>query len=379
MRIVADKDLYRVDDLFASLGELELIPGRDISRSHLQNADVLLVRSVTRVSKELLENTSVRFVGTATSGIDHIDEEYLLEQGVKFAHAKGSNANAVVDYCFAALAELDLLEKQKLGDITVGIVGCGEVGSRFARKLSNLGVAVKVCDPPLEKTVSGNRNSAPKYFSSLEGIAQCDVISLHTPLIKQGAHPTAGMIDAKFLAALNSGAVLFNTCRGGVVNEKDVLAYSREKEDFTYVADVWENEPSLSSEIVNAARIATPHIAGYSRESKYAAVNMLRDSLGDFVGAEKTQAVMSASQDKTDNYAIENFESLQAILSQKLSLRQIDKDLKAAVNSDSVLNYFDAARKQLVSRREYGSLVLGKTRLEEFDRNVLTELGVTWV
>ena len=129
MKIVADADLYRVADLFADLGELELVPGRKITKNHLVNADALIVRSVTSVSRELLRKTPIQFVGTATSGIDHVDAEYLAEHNIKLADAKGSNANAVVDYCFAAMAELGLLDSRELKSMTIGIVGCGAVGS----------------------------------------------------------------------------------------------------------------------------------------------------------------------------------------------------------------------------------------------------------
>jgi erythronate-4-phosphate dehydrogenase len=136
MKIVADADLYRVTDLFKEFGELELVPGRQITKNHLINADALIVRSVTSVSRELLSNTPIRFVGTATSGTDHVDGEYLAEHNIKLADAKGSNANAVVDYCFTAMAELGLLDSCELKSMTIGIVGCGAVGSLFAKKLS---------------------------------------------------------------------------------------------------------------------------------------------------------------------------------------------------------------------------------------------------
>ena len=375
MRIVADRDLYRVNDLFAGLGKLELLPGREISQSHLQNADVLLVRSVTNITKELLENTPVRFVGTATSGIDHVDADYLLDQGIQLAHARGSNANAVVDYCFAVLAELGLLGKRQFQEISVGIVGYGAVGSCLARKLSNLGVAIKLCDPPLQE-ISSDSELELRQFSSLAEIAKCDVVSLHTSLVNQGAHPSAGLVDAEFLAALKRESVLINTSRGGVINEKDVLAYSRERNEFTFVADVWAGEPDVNSEIVNVAKIATPHIAGYSSESKFAAVNMLRESLIEFIGTGNTQAEILIAEESNKNCLLKQIDSLPGFLARGFSLHQIDGDLRAAVNAGKAVNYFDAARKQLIARREYSSFVLVDSELDEFDKKVLTELGV---
>ena len=278
MKIVADADLYRVTDLFKEFGELELVPGRQITKNHLINADALIVRSVTSVSRELLSNTPIRFVGTATSGTDHVDGEYLAEHNIKLADAKGSNANAVVDYCSTAMAELGLLDSCELKSMTIGIVGCGAVGSLFAKKLSALGLSVIVNDPPLQEKADVESEEVPFRFCTLEEISRCDLISLHTPLLNKGTHSTCGLIGLDFLQSLSRGAVLLNTCRGGVVSEKDIGKFYQERKDLNLVFDVWENEPNVASEIVKTAKIATPHIAGYSMESKFAAVNSLRKS-----------------------------------------------------------------------------------------------------
>ena len=178
------------------------------------------MRSVTSVSRELLSNTPIRFVGTATSGTDHVDGEYLAEHNIKLADAKGSNANAVVDYCFAAMAELGLLDSCELKSMTIGIVGCGAVGGLFAKKLSALGLSVIVNDPPLQERADVDSEAVPFRFCTLEEISRCDLISLHTPLVKKGTHTTYGLIGLEFLQSLSRGAVLLNTCRGGVVSEK---------------------------------------------------------------------------------------------------------------------------------------------------------------
>jgi len=151
LKIVADADLYRVSEKFADLGELQLVPGREISSAHVQNADALLVRSITKVNQELLKGSSIKFVGSATSGIDHIDLELLDIQGIHFKDAKGCNANAVVDYCFVVLSKLNYIKEERLRSLKVGILGYGAIGSLFAQKLNALGATVLINDPPLEQ------------------------------------------------------------------------------------------------------------------------------------------------------------------------------------------------------------------------------------
>ena len=376
MKIVADADLYRVTDLFEDLGELELVPGRQITKNHLVNADALIVRSVTSVSRELLSKTPIRFVGTATSGVDHVDGEYLAEHNIKLADAKGTNANAVVDYCFTAMAELGLLDGCELKSMTIGIVGCGAVGSLFASKLSALGLSVIVNDPPLQERADVESEEVPFRFCTLEEISRCDLISLHTPLVKKGTHSTCGLIDLEFLQSLSRGAVLLNTCRGGVVSEKDIGKFYQERNDLKLVFDVWENEPNVASEIVKTAKIATPHIAGYSMESKFAAVNSLRKSLAsnfDLSIANQESIDIDASESHRE---FSEGNSLKKILTQEFSLQQISNDFKCAVNKGQDLNYFDKARKHLISRREYRGASLDDTALGEFQKKIVAALEV---
>ena len=377
MRIVADADLYRVTDLFADLGELELVPGRQITKNHLVNADALIVRSVTPVSRDLLRKTPIQFVGTATSGIDHVDAEYLAEHNIKLADAKGCNANAVVDYCFAAMAELGLLDSRELKSKTIGIVGCGAVGSLFAKKLSALGISVIVNDPPLQERADADLEVVPFRFCTLEEISRCDLISLHTPLVKQGAHPTFGLIGLEFLQSLSKGTVLLNTCRGGVVSEKDIRKFYRERNDLNFVFDVWENEPSVARDVVSSTKIATPHIAGYSIESKFAAVKSLRRSLAsnfDLPIASRELIGFDASESHRE---FKEGNTLKTVLAQDFPLQKISNDFKCAMNDGQDLNYFDNVRRQLISRREYRGASMDDSTLGEFQKQILAELEVS--
>ncbi|MFT4816459.1 MAG: erythronate-4-phosphate dehydrogenase, partial [Pseudohongiellaceae bacterium] len=208
MKIFADKNILAVQDNFSRHGELHFFDGRSVSHEDLIDADALLVRSITSIDESLIAGTKIRFVGTATSGIDHVDTAYLRNVGIHFVDAKGSNANAVVDYCFAALAFATLHRGFSLTASRVGIIGAGAVGGLFATKLEELGVEVRCYDPFLAATAQGNRK-----YTSLEEALECDVVSLHVPLTNAAVHPTLNLIGDAELSALRKNAILINACR----------------------------------------------------------------------------------------------------------------------------------------------------------------------
>ncbi len=281
MKIVADQDIFAVEEIFQPLGELVPLPGRSISRRDLVDADALLVRSVLTVDRDLLAGTKVRFAGTATSGVDHVDTRWLREAGIAFAHARGANAPAVVEYCLGALARLTLVGCIDRTARRVGVIGAGAIGGRLARKLRTLGYEVIVCDPPLAEAVERSRpNLEPGFeFQSMEAALDCDIVSLHVPLTLAGRHATACMLDADALARLRPGAVLLQTSRGGVVDERALLARLSGGPELHCVIDVWENEPAVNVALADKASLATPHIAGYSEQAKWAAGLMLARQL----------------------------------------------------------------------------------------------------
>ncbi|HNC70636.1 MAG TPA: NAD(P)-dependent oxidoreductase, partial [Pseudomonadales bacterium] len=148
MKLLIDENIPGAATVFGCLGEVRTLPGRTITRAVLHDIDALLVRSVTRVDRVLLAGTPVRFVASATAGIDHVDTPALAELGIAFAHAPGSNADSVVDYVLAVLA-LAFPGPASLRGRSVGIVGCGQVGGRLLRRLRALGVRCLVHDPLL--------------------------------------------------------------------------------------------------------------------------------------------------------------------------------------------------------------------------------------
>ena len=262
MLIVADENIPLLDAFFEGFGEIRRYAGRSIDRAAVQDADVLLVRSVTRVDRALLEGSRVRFVGTCTIGTDHLALDYFAEAGIHWSSAPGCNARGVVDYVLGSLLTLAELEGVDLARRTYGVVGAGEVGGRLVKVLRGLGWNVLVCDPPRQALDGGD-------YVSLETLVQaCDVISLHTPLSKDGAHPTWHLLDADRLARLKPGTWLINASRGPVVDNAALRELLLERVDVQAVLDVWEGEPQVDLALAELCVLATPHIAGYSLDGK---------------------------------------------------------------------------------------------------------------
>ncbi|MGB4484627.1 MAG: 4-phosphoerythronate dehydrogenase PdxB, partial [Pseudomonas veronii] len=262
MLIVADENIPLLDAFFQGFGEIRRVPGRSIDRATVEQADVLLVRSVTNVNRALLEGSKVRFVGTCTIGTDHLDLDYFQRAGIQWSSAPGCNARGVVDYVLGSLQTLAEIEGADLNQRTYGVVGAGEVGGRLVKVLKGLGWNVLVCDPPRQIAEDGD------YVSLEQIIEQCDVISLHTPLTKSGNGSTWHLFDRERLNRLKPGAWLINASRGPVVDNAALRDVLLSREDLQAVLDVWEGEPEVDVDLADLCVLATPHIAGYSLDGK---------------------------------------------------------------------------------------------------------------
>lgn len=262
MLIVADENIPLLDAFFEGFGEIRRVPGRSIDRATVEQADVLLVRSVTNVNRALLEGSAVRFVGTCTIGTDHLDLDYFKQAAIQWSSAPGCNARGVVDYVLGSLQTLAEIEGADLNQRTYGVVGAGEVGGRLVKVLKGLGWNVLVCDPPRQIAEDGD------YVSLEQIIEQCDVISLHTPLTKSGNGSTWHLLDRQRLNRLKPGTWLINASRGPVVDNAALRDVLLEREDLQAVLDVWEGEPEVDVDLADLCVLATPHIAGYSLDGK---------------------------------------------------------------------------------------------------------------
>lgn len=376
LNILADENIALVQEAFAPLGNLRTAPGRQITRDALEDVDILLVRSITRVDARLLTGTRCRFVGTATSGTDHVDQAWLAEQGIAFAEAHGCNAEGVADYVLAALALLAM--NGDIGDWqqrSVGIVGCGAVGSRLAGRLLGLGMQVCIHDPFLDQS-----HPLAACFSSLDLAMQQDIVSLHTPLTYSGPWPTFHLVDAARLALLQPDAVLINAARGAVLDTPALLARMAQTPMLRVVLDAWEGEPAVNSDLLTRVQIGTPHIAGYSRLGKLRGTWLLLDALHRHLGLGVPEAMW-----KEDSY---NLVLQQRAGESDASVR--DRGILAAydlardhaamqalggVAPDQALAGFDRLRREYPERPEFGQFTLPGAGLRESALKALNAAG----
>ena len=349
MQILADENIPFVNETFAKLGKVRTISGRNLNSADLAEAEVLLVRSVSQVNEKLLSSSAVRFVGTATIGLDHIDLNYLEKQGIGFAYAPGCNAIAVSEYITSAL--LIMAERQgfQLCDKTVGIIGCGNVGSRVFQKMEALGVNCLFYDPPLaEKTTKFN-------FVDLDTVLSADIITLHVPLEKTGAYPTANLVNADFLAKLRENVILINTSRGGIIDEAALIETLAVRPKMSVILDVWENEPKINPLLLQRAAFGTPHIAGYSFDGKVRGTEMLYTAACDYFQHFEPADISLPSPPLTGlsfSNTIDDEVAIQTAVLASYDVRRDDAALRRIRQSSD----FDYLRKNYPVRREFNSV-----------------------
>ncbi len=240
-------------------------------------ATALLVRTRTRCDAGLLEGSSIRFIGTATIGTDHINLDWCRQKGIRVASAPGCNAGAVMQYVASAIVSYCNVRQCNPREKVLGIVGLGHVGSRVKRLGEALGMEVIVNDPPLQQAGAIDQ-SIPLH----EIIRRSDIISLHVPYSESGPFATRQLINRDNIVEMRPDACLIQTSRGGVIDERAVAGFRDRNRNFCYVADVWENEPHINREFLNQCFLSTPHIAGYSIDGKRNATQALLSELAGF-------------------------------------------------------------------------------------------------
>ncbi len=356
IRIVADENIPYAREAFGSLGTVELVAGRSITNAILKNADILCVRSVTRVNEELLYGTRIKMVTTATIGTDHIDESYLQQAGIAFSSAAGSNSNSVSEYITAALLTLAERKGINLAGKTIGIIGVGNVGSKVARKCSELGMRVLKNDPPL-KDLTGSK----EYVELDELIPAADFITLHTPLTIKTKYPTYHLADGNFINRMKPTAILLNSSRGSVADGEAIKRALKDKKIAGVVLDVWENEPVIDVELLRMVDLGSPHIAGYSFDGKVNGTEMIYLAVCRFLGVEPSwqpRTVMPApalpSLTLDPSSADEQTLIMQAV-KQLYDIEADDARLRE-ICSEPMANrgkFFDQLRKHYPVRREF--------------------------
>jgi erythronate-4-phosphate dehydrogenase len=263
IKVVADDGIPFLREIPGKYTSVSFLPGHLITRNSLLNADALLVRTLTRCNENLLKDTSVKFIGTATIGTDHIDTAFCETHSIRWTNAPGCNSGAVLQYIGSALSFISAKSGHSLSGKTLGIIGAGHIGRKVVTLGHLLGMKVLVNDPPRQRT------EGPAGFCSLDQVLdESDILTLHVPLARTGTDPTWYLLDENRLPGRRPDSWLINTSRGEVIDGKALKSLVKKGDAPRLILDVWENEPFPDKEMIAAAEIATPHIAGYSLEGK---------------------------------------------------------------------------------------------------------------
>ena len=360
--ILADENIPWVDYFFGANAHVERLSGRAISSARLHNIDILLVRSVTQVNAALLSGSAVKFVGTATSGFDHIDQAYLQQHGIDFAYAPGSNANSVVEYVLAAIAGIgDTLETLLAGG-TVGIVGYGNVGKALAGRCEALGISYRVYDPWLDQ-------NSIDYAVNLDAILDCDVVTLHPELRTDSPWPSYHLLGIDELERLRPDSLLINASRGAVIDNAALLSQLKSGQRVASVLDVWEGEPSINAELLEHVTLGTAHIAGYSLDGKILATRMLADAVSASYHIDSAVLNSPVGDPPALRLAeiLSSAEQIRYLIQSRYDIAMDDTFLRQAVlgekDARNHAKRFDQLRKSYRARRELaGSIVSGSVQ-----------------
>ena len=380
MKIVVDENVPFAKEAFSSLGEVTLVPGRAIGPKDLQDATVLVVRSITKIDAPLLKNSTIRFVGTATTGIDHIDQDYLSANDIGFASASGSNANSVAEYVLTALLVVAQQHGIQLEGKSLGIVGVGRIGSLVEKKAKVLGMEVILNDPPLAR-VTGH----PRY-RPLKDTFDADFITLHLPLTMVGLDKSYHLFDESMISKLSPSTTLVNTARGEVVDNRALLTAVATHKLNSSVLDVWEGEPIINWDLVKEVILGTPHIAGYSFDGKVLGTFMVYQAACHYFGIDLSwdpqRELALAEPAKVVKVVIDaggkNIQNVVRDIATRLhDLPEDSRRMKEllTLSPERRTSEFDRLRREYPQRREFPGMDLQLINASEALKYTLTELG----
>ncbi len=371
MKIVCAASVYQGAEVFASLGDVEVLPDAAIDTDAVRDAEALVIRSKTAVTADLIRGSALTFVGTCTAGTDHMDLEALEAAGIVAVDSIGCNANSVAEYIVAALLVLRARRGWAFEGRTLGVVGVGHVGSITARYAEALGFRVLRNDPPRAEAEGADG------FVDLETmLPQCDAVTLHTPLTDDGPHPTRGLAGSTFFDRLRPGAVFLNASRGEVVDEAALrLALTTGRVGHA-VLDVWDHEPKADLALVRRAELATPHIAGYSLEGRTLGTQMVYEKLCAFLGKAPTAQVELPPVEEPDIEITSRLGPLDALeVAVRTAYDIVADDARfrdaVAAGGEAAAKGFNRLRKTYPPRREFRNYEVQAGRA----RPVLEALG----
>ncbi|MDK1287506.1 4-phosphoerythronate dehydrogenase [Pseudoalteromonas umbrosa] len=352
MKILADQNMPLVEEFFSSFGEVTRFDGRAVTAEQVQDADVLLTRSITKVNKALLDNADkLKFVGTATIGVDHIDQTFLATRDIAFSSAPGCNAVAVAEYVISALYAYSQDRDVELRGKKLAIIGVGNIGACLQHKLAYSGIELILCDPVLAE--QGKLNEHVDIDTAL---AQADFVTFHVPLVKSGAHQTKHLLNKDRIKQLKPNMLVINASRGDVIDNQALLAAKQAGQKLELILDVWENEPNILTELMAHCLYTSVHIAGHTLEGKARGTQMLYQALCKTLEVEPTKRLETflptpaISQCQLNNTFTER--DYGRIVHMIYDIRRDNGLMRANLESQG----FDVLRKQYPPRREFSTL-----------------------
>ena len=357
LTMVADQNIPHVHEAFGRLAAVKTMAGHAITRAAIRNADILLVRSITRVDADLLHGTRVQFVGSATIGTDHIDRSVLSSRSIAFACAQGANAESVAEYVITALNVIACCENFSLRSKALGIIGCGAIGSRVRQRAKALGMHTLLNDPPLAES-----HKEPHRFVALPTLLHnSDIVTLHVPLTRTAPHASHHLISASALCQMKPGAWLINTARGAVVDGAALEAALGSGRLGGAILDVWENEPAPRRSLMRAVRVATPHIAGHSYDGKLQGTVQLYQAITRHFGVAPTWNHTALAYPaipltlRPPGFAPGSAQWLDALTRQMYDLRADDARTRTLLNvhPDMLRTRFESLRTSYPRRRAF--------------------------
>lgn len=355
MKIVIDENMPYAEQLFSQLGHVITKPGRELTADDLIDVDALMIRSVTKVNEALISKADkLKFVGTATAGMDHVNQDLLKERGIFFTAAPGCNKVGVAEYVLSCLAVLSQQQGFSIFDKTIGIVGAGQVGSYLAQCLEGLGIRYLLNDPIKQQ----QGDSRP--FTDLDTLlTQSDVITFHTPITTDGEWPTHHLVNEKRLSEFRPDQILINAARGPVVDNQALKTRLQKQDGFTAILDVFEHEPEVDLELLEHLAFATPHIAGYGLEGKARGTTMIYNRYCEFLKLKEEVSAASLLPVAPVPYVKLNQAWDEATLHNLIQLiYDVRKDDALFRRKIGQAGAFDAMRKGYWDRREYSAITL---------------------
>jgi len=370
MKIIIDDKIPYIRGAFEGVAEVVYLPGSKTTPEIARDADAIVTRTRTICNETLLAGSSVKFIATATIGFDHIDTDYCEANGIRWTNAPGCNSKSVEQYIASTIMVLAEKNGWNLSEKTIAVVGVGNVGSKVARICEIFGMKVLLNDPPRERAEGSDK------FVSLETIQnEADIIALHVPLNMKGEDATYHLGNESFLSALKKKPVLINSCRGEVIETNAVKAALKSGQLSGFVCDCWENEPDIDLELLALTDIATPHIAGYSKDGKATGTLMSVQAISDFFALglnnwTPTGVELPLNPEfEIDGAGLTEQEILSKAILHTYNIRNDDRDFRNNVA------LFEQLRGDYPTRREFPAFTINAKNIAEKTFDKLKQIG----